>query len=186
MNPNKSGFFTATLCTLSLCFMSLMSITVHADAFDDHSDGPEILYPEYTAQKVLFEFYFNDPDHINAALYWIRALINPLSQDPYGYTPEDLSIKVVLHGTELVTLAKHNEEKYQEAIDRMRYYADLGVEFRVCGLAAHDFGYQASDLQDFVKIVPSAMPDMVHWQMQGYGLIKPEILDKRFRMDEIR
>lgn len=185
MSPSKSGLFTAALCALSLSLGCLSPRAALADDFDDDSDGPEILYPEYTAQKVLFEFYFNDPAHINPALFWVRALINPLSADPYDYTPEDLSIKVVLHGTELVTLAKHNEEKYQEAVDRMRYYADLGVEFRVCGLAAHDFGYQASDLQDFVKIVPSAMPDMVHWQMQGYGLIKPEILEKRFSLEEI-
>ena len=31
---------------------------------------------------------FDEPQKINAALYWLRALINPLSEEPYGMSPE--------------------------------------------------------------------------------------------------
>ncbi len=140
----------------------------------------------YSEQKVVFDFYFDDPQKINSALYWIRSLLNPLMDSPYGYAPEELSIKVVVHGTEIVTLARHNEEKYKEAVERMRYYSDFGIEFLVCAIASDDFGYSASDYQDFVTMVPSAMTELAHWQMQGYGLITPQIKDKKFSVEEIR
>ncbi len=140
----------------------------------------------YTEQKVVFDFYFDDPQKIASALYWIRSLMKPLLEEPYGYAPEFLDLIVVVHGTEIVTLAKHNYKKYKDIVDRMKYYAALGVDFRVCGLAAEDYGYRAEDLQDFVKLVPSAMTELAHWQLQGYALIKPEVLPKKYAIEDIR
>jgi len=68
----------------------------------------------------------------------------------------------------------------------MRYYALLGVKFRVCGLAAADYGYRTEDFQDFIEVAPSAITELGHWQQQGYALITPRILEKRFRLEEIR
>jgi intracellular sulfur oxidation DsrE/DsrF family protein len=140
----------------------------------------------YKPQKVVYEFYFNEPTQINSALYWIRSLLNPLLEAPYNYSPEENDIKVVVHGTEIVTLAKKNYAKYKEAVERMRYYSQLGVEFRVCALAAEDYNYTAKDFYDFVTVVPSAFAELAHWQSQGYALIRPRILDKRYTVDEIR
>lgn len=140
----------------------------------------------YQPQKVLFEFYFNEPGDINAALFRIRSLMNPLSESPYDYMPEDLDIKVVLHGTEIVTVARKNYDKYKEAVDRMRYYADAGVEFKVCALASSDFGYKPKDFYDFIDVVPSAFTELAHWQLQGFALIKPRILEKKYSLEEIR
>ncbi len=140
----------------------------------------------YAPAKVLFEFYLDDPQKVGSALYWVRSLMNPLMEAPYGYSPEDLKVVVVIHGTEIVTLAKRNEAKYREAVDRMRYYADLGVAFKVCGQAAEDFGYAVTDFQDFVEVVPNAITELAHWQQQGYALIVPHIMDKRFDIESIR
>lgn len=146
----------------------------------------QIVQTPYKPQKVLFDFYFDHPQKINSALYWVRSLTNPLSEAPYNFDPESHSIKVLIHGTEIVTVAKHNYKKYQEAVDRMRYYASLGVEFRVCGLAAADFGYAAKDLQDFIRITPSAMTELAHWQNLGYAVITPAIMEKRLAIERIR
>lgn len=140
----------------------------------------------YKEPKVAFEFYFDNPEKINSALYWIRSYINPLTEAPYNYAPEFMDIKVIIHGTEIVTLAKKNYAKYKDAVERMKYYHALGVEFRVCGLAAHDYSYVADDFYDFVKIVPSAIIELGHWQQEGYALIKVEILDKKFSIEDIR
>lgn len=140
----------------------------------------------YAPARALFEFYLDDPHKIGSALYWVRSLMNPLMEAPYGYTPEDLGIVVVIHGTEIVTVAKKNEAKYQEAVDRMRYYADLGVAFKVCGQAAEDYGYALKDFQDFIEVVPNAITELAHWQQQGYALIVPHIMDKRFAIESIR
>lgn len=140
----------------------------------------------YTPAKAMFEFYLDDPQKIGSALYWVRSLMNPLQAAPYDYSPEDLSIVVVIHGTEIVTVAKKNEAKYQEAVDRMRYYAGLGVAFKVCGQAMEDYGYAVKDFQDFIEVVPNAITELAHWQQQGYALIVPQILDKRIDIEAIR
>jgi intracellular sulfur oxidation DsrE/DsrF family protein len=140
----------------------------------------------YKPPKVVFEFYLDDPQKIGSALYWIRSLVNPLIEAPYNYAPEQMDIKVVIHGAEIVTLAKKNEDKYKDAVERMRYYANLGVQFKVCGQAAEDFGYRVQDFQPFAQVVPNAITELVYWQQQGYALIKPEITSKRFPIESIR
>lgn len=140
----------------------------------------------YTEQQVVFDFYFDEPGKINSALYWIRSLINPLMDEPYGLAPEFLDLKVVIHGTEIVTLARKNYANYKDAVERMRYYASLGVEFKVCGLAAQDYDYATSDFYDFVDVVPSAITELAHWQLQGYALLTPTVKEKKYAVEEIR
>ena len=140
----------------------------------------------YAPARVVFEFYLDNPQKIGSALYWVRSLMNPLQEAPYNYSPEDLSIVVVIHGTEIVTAAKKNEPKYQEAVDRMRYYANLGVSFKVCGQAAEDYGYAVEDFHDFIEVVPNAITELAHWQQLGYALIVPQILDKKIDIESIR
>ena len=163
----------------------LVGLAFAVTAATTHAAG-QIVEPPYKPAKVVFDFYFDDPVKINSALYWIRALLNPLLSAPYGFAPEENSIVVVIHGTEIVTVAKKNEAKYKDAIDRMRYYAQLGIEFKVCGMAATDYGYAAKDFQDFVQIVPSAITELAHWQQEGYALIAPVIMDKKYSIEQIR
>ncbi|MFW5330826.1 DsrE family protein [Hydrogenophaga sp. ZJX-1] len=140
----------------------------------------------YKNPKVLFDFYLDNPAKMGAALYWLRSFVNPLTEAPYSFFNDDMSVIVLLHGTELVTVAKKNEAKYEEVVQRMRYYAGQGVKFKVCGLALKDFGYTLADMQPFIEVTPSAMTELVHWQNQGYGLITPQVTDKRFSIEEIR
>ncbi|WP_456447411.1 DsrE family protein [Thiolapillus sp.] len=140
----------------------------------------------YENPRVVFDFYFDDPQHMGSALHWVRSYMNPLMEAPYNLAPEFMDIVVVIHGTEIVTVAKANQKKYAEAVGRMQYYASLGVKFRVCGLAAADYGYRVKDFQDFIEVVPSAITELAYWQQQGYGLITPRILDKKYSIEEIR
>jgi intracellular sulfur oxidation DsrE/DsrF family protein len=140
----------------------------------------------YGEQRVVFDFFFDDPEKINTALYWIRALINPLMEEPYGLAPEFLDIKVIVHGTGIVTLAQKNYARYETAVERMRYYASLGVEFEVCGLAAQDYHYATDDFYDFVDVVPSAITELAHWQLAGYALITPQVMEKQHAIEDIR
>ena len=165
------------LLLLYLCFSVSLA---------ESNEQASFVQTPYQEPKVVFEMYFDDPNKINSALYWLRSYINPLSEQPYNYPPEFMDIKVIIHGTEIVTLAKKNYSKYKTAVDRMKYYSMLGVEFRVCALAAKDFGYETEDFQSFVKIVPSAIIEIGHWQQQGYAIIKPRIMDKKFSIEELR
>ena len=167
-------------------FLAILLVCTQAHAADAPAKMAKIVQTPYEEPKVLFDFYFDDPQKINLALYWIRSLMNPLAEAPYNYAPEFMNIVVVIHGTEIVTVARHNYQKYKDAVDRMRYYAQLGVKFKVCGLAAEDYGYRLKDFQDFIELVPSAIPELAHWQQQGYAVIAPNIMEKKFAIEEIR
>ncbi len=165
--------------TLLLALILLLhASTVQAEA--------RFVQTPYEEQKVLFDFYFDDPVKINSALFWVRALLNPLMAEPYGYAPEFLDLVVVIHGTEIVTTVRHNYAKYREAVERMKYYASLGVKFKVCGLAAEDYGYKPADFHDFIELVPSAITELAHWQLKGYAVIAPTLMDKKYSIEEIR
>ena len=140
----------------------------------------------YREQNVLFDFYFDEPEKINSALYWIRSQMNPLMDDPYNQAPELMNTVVVIHGTEIVTVAQKNYARYRDAVERMRYYASLGVKFKVCGLAAQDYDYSIDDFYEFIEVVPSAITELSHWQQQGYSLITPTVLEKKYAIEEIR
>jgi intracellular sulfur oxidation DsrE/DsrF family protein len=140
----------------------------------------------YKEPQVVYDFYFNEPEDINSALYWIRSLMNSLMEEPYSMDPEMMDIVVVIHGMEIVTVAIKNYERYKAAVDRMRYFSELGVKFKVCGLAAGDYGYSVDDFQDYIEVVPSAINELVHWQQQGYALVSPTILSKKYSIDDIR
>lgn len=162
-----------------LIFLIVFPFTLFADG------GVRVQTP-YAEQKVLFEFYFDEPAKINSALYWIRSLMNPLMDAPYNQAPESMDIVVIIHGTEIVTVATKNYDKYKNAVERMRYYDLLGVKFKVCGLATEEYGYTIKDFQDFIEVVPSAITELAHWQQQGYSLITPHIMEKKLSIEEIR
>lgn len=121
-----------------------------------------VVQTPYRHPKALVDIYLDDPRKLGAALNWIRGIVNPLTEAPYGMAPEDIPVIVLMHGTEIVALARRNEARYQEVVQRMRYYADLGVKFKVCGLAIRDYGYRPEDLLDFVEVTPSALTELVH------------------------
>jgi hypothetical protein len=166
---------------IAIAVLSLFSLIAGAA----ENTSREVQTP-YTEPKVVYDFYFDNPEKINSALYWVRSLMNPLLDDPYGMAPEFMDIKVVIHGTEIVTVARKNHEKYRDAVERMRYYASLGVEFKVCGLAARDYGYNTDDFQEFIEVVPSAINELAHWQLEGYALITPVVMEKKYSIEEIR
>jgi len=151
-----------------------------------HAEGATWVQTPYTSQKVLFDFYFDEPEKINSALYWIRSQMNPLMEEPYNQSPDFMETVVVIHGTEIVTVAKKNYARYKNAVDRMRYYAELGVKFKVCGLAMRDYDYTTKDFHEFIEVVPSAITELSHWQQQGYAVISPRIMTKKFTIEDIR
>jgi len=170
-------------CRLGV-FAVIMALTSLTGLADDKVS--QLVQTPYSEQKVVYDFYYDNPEKIGNALYWIRSLMNPLMDEPYNIAPEFLDIIVVIHGTEIVTVARKNYEKYQDAVERMRYYSSLGVKFKVCGIAAHDFGYRTDDFYEFIEVVPSAIAELAHWQLQGYALISPTVMEKKFSIEEIR
>jgi len=169
---------------VKLVIFLLLSIFAALAVADEHA--ARYIEPDYQEPKVVYDFYLDDPAKMGTALYWIRSLVNPLSEPPYSFAPEFMEIKVVIHGTEIVTVAKKNYQKYREVVERMRYYAALGVEFKVCNLAALDYDYRTEDFFEFIDVVPSAFTELVHWQQQGYALLTPTVYLRTQSVEEIR
>lgn len=150
------------------------------------AESARYIEPDYQAPKVVYDFYLDHPEKMAAAFHWVRALYKPLTSPPYSFDPESVEVKVVIHGAEIVTIAKKNYEKYKEVVERMRYYAALGVEFKVCSFAARDYDYKTEDFYEFIEVVPSAFTELVHWQQQGYALITPRVFLRTQSIEDIR
>ncbi len=167
-----------SLCTAVALLVGLAHTPAMAQA--------KFVQTPYQNPKALVDVYLDDPAKLGSALYWLRSLVNPLTEAPYSMFAEDMHIIVLMHGTEIVTLARKNEARYAEVVQRMRYYAELGVKFKVCGLAMQDYQYVAADMHDFVEMTPSAITELMHWQNQGYALITPQVPEKKFAIEDIR
>jgi intracellular sulfur oxidation DsrE/DsrF family protein len=181
----RTGTMASVLCTAPLWLRGLFLVLALGCVAQAHAQASRVQTP-YANPKAIVDVYLDHPAKMGAALYWVRSLVNPLTEAPYSLFPEDMSIIVLLHGTELVTVARKNEAKYEELVQRMRYYASQGVKFKVCGLAMQDYGYLDVDMQPFIEVTPSAMTELVHWQNRGYALITPQVPDKRQSIDDIR
>ena len=146
----------------------------------------KVVQTPYKNPKALIDIYLDDPAKLASALNWVRGVMNPLTEAPYSMVPEDIPIIVLMHGSEVVTLARKNEARYHDVVQRMRYYAEMGVKFKICGLSMRDYGYTPADLYDFVEVTPSAITELMHWQNQGYALIPATVTDKKYSIDQIR
>jgi len=175
-DPTLRSWLRLCAATLLLTALSVPSVLAQA----------KVVQTPYKNPKALIDIYLDDPRKLAAALNWIRGVMNPLTEAPYSMAPEDIPIIVLMHGTEIVTLARKNAHRYPELVQRLRYYADLGVKFKVCGLAMKDYGYTPADLYDFVEVTPSAITELMHWQNQGYALIQALVNDKKFAIEDIR
>lgn len=146
----------------------------------------KVVQTPYKHPKALIDVYLDDPAKLGAALNWVRGVMNPLTEAPYSMAPEDIPVIVLMHGAEIVTLARKNEARYHEVVQRMRYYAEMGVKIKICGLSMKDYGYTPADLYDFVEVTPSALTELMYWQNQGYALIPATVIDKKYSIEQIR
>ncbi len=185
-SPRKQSYFIylkksrhCQIIALFVFFVAIIS-TISVQAKGIYTETP------YKSQKVVFELYFDEPEKLYSALFWLRSFVNPLTEQPYNLAVESHNIILVSHGREIVVFAKKNYSKYKTTVARLRYYTDRGVKIKVCALAMKDFGYSLKDFYDFVEVVPSAIVELSHWQSKGYSLIWPRILEKKSSNEEIR
>jgi len=178
--------YVRNLSCLLLALLSCNHFALAADTEETENQAKIVQTPYSDEQKTVFEFFFNHPAKIGTGLDWLRIYMNTLVNDPYGMAPEFMDVKVVIHGTEIVTLLKKNYEKYSTAVERMKYYATLGVDFIACHSFAEELGYHPRDFYEFVTLAPSGPNEVIHWQQQGHALIIPLAQDKLIDLDELR
>jgi len=58
---------------------------------------------------------------MGATLHGIRSVVNPLVEAPNSLFSEDMSVVVVLHGTEIVPVARKNESRHEATVAAQRW-----------------------------------------------------------------
>ncbi|MCS6957513.1 MAG: DsrE family protein [Aquificaceae bacterium] len=130
--------------------------------------------------KVVYELFFDHPEKLRPALGWISNVLFVLTNPPYNFSPDDIEIVVVSHGRELPVFAMKNRSQYQDIVERLESLSMYGVKFKVCKMAAEQiYGLSDKDFYPFVELVPSAITDIIHWQLKGYALMIPQVLEIR-------
>lgn len=115
---------------------------------------------------------------LRPALGWISNVIFVLTNTPYNFSLEDIHIVVVSHGRELPVFVAKNREKYADIVERIENLNMYGVKFKVCRMAAEQiYGLSEKDFYPFVELVPSAITEIIHWQLQGYALMIPQVFE---------
>lgn len=142
--------------------------------------GKFVQTPYAVPFKVVYELFLDHPEKIRPALGWISNVIFVLTNPPYNYSPEDIQIVVVSHGRELPVFATRNRDQYADIVERLESLSLYGVKFKVCKMAAEQiYGLSEKDFYPFVELVPSAITEIIHWQMQGYALMIPQVFEIR-------
>ncbi|MEJ5338349.1 MAG: DsrE family protein [Aquificaceae bacterium] len=142
--------------------------------------GKSVQTPYTVPFKVVYELFLDHPEKIRPALGWISNVIFVLTNPPYNYSPEDIQIVVVSHGRELPVFATRNRDQYADIVERLESLSLYGVKFKVCKMAAEQiYGLSEKDFYPFVELVPSAITEIIHWQLQGYALMIPQVFEIR-------
>ena len=116
---------------------------------------------KYKTINRVYDVNYTNPEMLNG----LANFINNVNKVVPGKTV------VVLHGPEIRVFAKENYEKYQGLVDKMAALSKSGVEFRMCNNAMHGAGFEATDIDGFVTIVPAGFAELVDLQAKGYKLI---------------
>lgn len=158
-------------------FLSLLLLLLLIIA---NSHAKPVQTPYQKPFKVVYEIYLDHPEKLRPALGWISNVISVLTNPPYNFDLDDIQIIVVSHGRELPVFVEKNRNKYEDIVERIENLNIYGVKFKVCKMAAEQiYGFSDKDFYPFVELVPSAITEIIHWQLQGYALMIPQVFEIR-------
>lgn len=153
----KTIHFLASLLALAL---SAAHPVAMADDITPFGDAKVDMH-KYPKINRVYDVSYDDPKKLNALLNYI----NNVNRVVPG------KAVVVLHGAEIRAFAKENYEKYQGVIDQLAELSRQGVDFRMCNNAMRNAGFEASDIDGFVTIVPAGLAEIISLQHKGYKVI---------------
>lgn len=136
----------------------------------------------YEAQKVLYDFNFDDPLDGQRALGFIRNHIAAAQE--FGDF-EGSKFVVVAHGNELHAFSRLNRTAYPDVYDKVKELTDQGVEFHICRNAARSRGYQPDEFYDLFTVVPAAVIDIAKYGNAGYSYMYPHVTPRMTRDDVV-
>ncbi|HDP88802.1 MAG TPA: hypothetical protein ENN42_02440 [Thioalkalivibrio sp.] len=116
---------------------------------------------------VVFEFASGDQELLEQHLPALRGDITRLRE-----RFPDLSIEIVSHGLEVLSLTIENEDFYPWAHRVTRELAREGIPLTVCGAYAESFGVFAEEFPYYVQVLPSGPAHMDNLMQLDYILVR--------------
>ena len=130
------------------------------------ADGSE--FDSDADHKVVYDVKTRSLGEFSHVLDRISTLNARLGNDPLS-----TSIVVVLHGNEIEYFARDRELDYEAVVERAQnLITGETIDFRVCRTAAKRRGYEADDLQSYIRVVPMADAEIVQLQLSGYAYMR--------------
>jgi intracellular sulfur oxidation DsrE/DsrF family protein len=117
--------------------------------------------------KVVYDISSPDPRQLKNILDRVSLL-----QDLYGHDPFAGSIVIVLHEGVIPLFAK-DRSRYQKDLVRRAQDLAMGeiIQFRLCQASARMQGFERTDFEHFIQVVPMADAEIVKLQHQGYAYL---------------
>lgn len=153
---------------LGLALILILS-SVPAPAADAPWGRASLFDRDYAPQKVVYDVSVSDVETFEGVLDRVSHLNLLYRADPF-----DSSLVLVLHGDEISFFAIDKYPKYKALMARAQSLTVSGpIEFRVCRLAARAQGFEPSDLQGFLQVVPMADAEIIRLQREeGYAYMR--------------
>lgn len=149
--------------------VALAAVPLHAanaaDAMEPYGTAKVDMH-KMPVTNTVFDVNYDDPQKLNLLYFFVKNTMKVT----HG------KVVVVTHGPELRAFAKENYEKYQGIVDKMAELAKDGVQFKMCNNAMHAAGFEASDMNGLITVVPAGFPEIAYWQGKGYQYINPQPL----------
>jgi len=122
----------------------------------------------YAPAKVVYDVTSGDPGKLANILDRVSMLQNLYGSDPFA-----ASIVIVIHSDAIPLFAKRGRKHRQDLANRAQGLT-LGkvIQFRLCQASAKMQGYNRSDFNDFIELVPMADAEIVRLQHDGYAYLQ--------------
>jgi intracellular sulfur oxidation DsrE/DsrF family protein len=112
--------------------------------------------------KVVYDVAVDSPEAVVNVLARASHLSNITGADPL-----EGSIVLVLHGNEVMFFTRDNYETHQSTVDRAKNLSVGGIiKIKISELALKVRGMTASDVHDFIEIVPFGDAEIARLQVQ--------------------
>ncbi|MHB9119806.1 MAG: DsrE family protein [Burkholderiales bacterium] len=152
------------IASIFALFMLTNYLSAMADDMEPYGTAKVDMH-KYPAINRVYDVNYDDPKKLNALVSFIKN-VNAVVPG---------KVVVVVHGAEIRAFAKENYLKYQAVIDQLADLSKQGVEFRMCNNAMHAAGFQSTDIDGFITVIPAGFAEIIYLQQQGYKVINASV-----------
>lgn len=121
----------------------------------------ETHFEDSSSHRIVYQLNKADPEYIHHVLFSAGELLRK-----YG---DDVEVVIAVLGPGIHLLGKHPLRPIPpELQEKARALADYGAAFHACGNTMKSLKWTKKDMQDFARIIPIGVDDIMQLQEQGF------------------